>query len=354
VLELLAAAGHEVRTCQLDLWGSERYEIPNRSKASLIARGVATYCKLVWRFLRAAPADIVLVLYPGWFDMLVLAPLARLRRMPVLFDPFISLYDTIVSDRKLASSSSLLGRMSRRVDRLSLRWATRVLADTPSHADFYAELAKIPRSRIGVVWLGAQDGVFYPRPALEARDDVVLFYGTFIALQGIDTIIRAAKLLDEDGIVVRIVGSGQEQANVDRLIEELRPRSVEVVGRIPQTQIPDEIARAALCLGVFGTSEKAHRVVPNKVFECAAVGSAIISGDTEALRSAFSPDEVAMVPTGDPDALAKEIRRLLGEPKERKRRATAARDRYVQRFRAEHLTCLLDRQIRLVLSANDR
>ena len=58
-------------------------------------------------------------MYPGWFDVLLLAVLARVRRMPVVFDIFISLYDTVVSDRELAAPRSVLGRTCRLVDRLA-------------------------------------------------------------------------------------------------------------------------------------------------------------------------------------------------------------------------------------------
>jgi glycosyltransferase involved in cell wall biosynthesis len=347
---LLERGGHDVATCQVDVWGGDRYEIPNQRKLKVLMRALLAYPRLVARFLRTPRADLVLVGYPGWVDMIVLAPLARLRRMPVVFDPFISVYDTVVEDRKLVSPRSMLGRMCKLLDRLSLRRARRVLADTPSHADYYAELAHIPRDRIGVVWLGAQDDVFGPRPDVAVQPRRVLFHGTFIGLQGIETIIRAAKLLEPDGIELRVVGSGQEQTTVDRLMTELQPANVEMVGRVPLEQVPAEIAAATVCLGIFGTSNKAHRVVPNKVFECAAVGRPVVTGDTPAIRSAFSDHELAMVPTGDPDALAAEIRRLLADNEAREKLALAAHERYVASFATEPLTRLLDSELRAALT----
>ncbi len=257
LLALLERAGYEVVMCHVGLWGGDRHEIPNQRKLGALLRALAAYPRLVWRFLRAPRGDVVLVMYPGWFDMLVLSVIARVRRMPVVFDIFISLYDTVVSDRKLASPRSLLGRMCRLVDRRSIRSAQRVIADTPSHAEFFATLAGVAQERIGTVWVGAQD-VFVPRPGTEPRPDLVLFYGTYIALHGIPTIIAAAKLLEDDRIAFRIVGTGQEQENVDQLMQELQPSNVERVDRVPLEQLPDEIAVATLCLGIFGTSDKAR------------------------------------------------------------------------------------------------
>ena len=346
---LFERAGHEVDTCQVDLWGDDRYEIPNQRKAKLLVQGLLAYPRLVWRFLRAPRADAVVVCYPGWFDMFVVAPLARLRRMPVIFDAFISLSDTVVEDRKLASRRSILGRATRLVDRLSLRLATRVLADTPSHADLYVELSGIAPDRVGVVWLGAQDDLFTPRPRITPAENRVVFHGTFIALQGIETILRAAKLLEPDAVEVRIIGSGQEQPTVDRLMAELQPANVELVGRIPVEDVADAIAGATLCLGIFGTTAKAGRVVPNKVFECAAVGRPIVTADTEAMRCAFTEAEVAMVPPGDPEALAAEVRRLLADRDTREKLGAAAHEHYQEAFSTEPLSRLLDEQVQAVL-----
>jgi glycosyltransferase involved in cell wall biosynthesis len=346
---LFERAGHEVDTCQVDLWGDDRYEIPNQRKAQLLVRGLLAYPKLVWKFMRARRADAVVVCYPGWFDMFVIAPLARVRRMPVIFDAFISLSDTVVEDRKLASRGSILGRATRLIDRISLRLAARVLADTPSHAELYAELSGIPRDRVGVVWIGAQDDLFTPRPNITPVPNRVLFYGTFIALQGIETILRAAKLLEPDGVVVRVIGSGQEQPTVDRLLAELQPANVDRVGRIPVELLADEIAAAAVCLGIFGTTAKAGRVVPHKVFECTAVGRPVVTAATEAMRSAFTDAEVAMVPPGDPVALANEVRRLLADRDTREKLAVAAHEHYQEAFSTEPLSRLLDEQVRAVL-----
>jgi glycosyltransferase involved in cell wall biosynthesis len=290
-------------------------------------------------------------MHPGWFDMIVLAPLAKVRRMPVLFNAFISLYDTVVDDRKLASPNSLLGRSLRVVDRWSLRLASRVLADTPCHADYFVELAGIPRDRIGVVWVGAWDRIFAPRPNAENDAVRVLFYGTFIALHGLETIIRAAKLVEGDGIAVRIIGHGQEQPLVDRLLHELAPANVETIESVPLEQLPNEIAAATICLGVFGTSDKARRVVPHKVFECAAVGRPIITGDNEGIRTAFDESEVVLVPPGDATALAEAIRALIVQPGLRAKLGSACHERYVRMFSTDALTKLVDRELETMLGA---
>ena len=61
----------------------------------------------------------------------------------------------------------------------------------------------------------------------------------------------------------------------------------------------------------FGDTGKAWRVVPGKVYQAACAARAIVTTDTPAMRAAFDPDEVVLVPRGDPDGLAIALRGLI-------------------------------------------
>jgi glycosyltransferase involved in cell wall biosynthesis len=346
---LLGRAGHTVVLCQVDVWGGDLYEIPGKRRGAVAARAARLYPRLLWRFLRQERPDAVLFVYPGWFDVLLLAPLAKLRRIPVVFDIFVSLYDTLVTDRKLARASSKLARISRVVDRLSVRFADLLLADTPQHGSFYVDSLRARPNRIGIVHVGAQDDVFHASGTSEPIERRVLFYGSYIGLQGVDTIVRAAKQLEDEDVTFRLIGSGQEKPAIDELVEELRPTNVELIPAVPLTSLPGEIEAATLCLGIFGISDKARRVIPNKLYECIAVGRPVITGDTPAVRASFSDDELEFVPLGDPTALAAAVRRLLADPDRRESIARAAHARYAAEFSAEPLSRALDYQLHRVL-----
>ena len=63
-------------------------------------------------------------------------------------------------------------------------------------------------------------------------------------------------------------------------------------------------AGADLCLGVFGATPKAARVVPHKVYTALAAGRPVLTADTPAVRELLRPgEEVWTMPPGDPDAL---------------------------------------------------
>ena len=328
LIQGLELANCEVAVRSVPLWGEKRSSLPSKGRLALALRALVAIPRLIWAAATAPRSDAFLVGYPGHLDVLVLAPIARLRRIPLVWDVFISLHNTVVEDRQLASANSMIGRFTRWLDVTATRLASLVLADTRPHAEYFAKLAGIPMSRCAVVPVGAQQDVFFPIYEVEPEPRSVLFYGTFVPLQGVSTIIRAAKLLEPDGVTVRVIGRGQDGSAVDDLIADLAPSNLERLEWVPLAQLPREIARAEVCLGVFGTSSKAARVVPNKVYECVAMGRPVVTADTPAIRSIFHEGELALVEPGDPAALADTIRRLLDDPDERATLGKKGRERY--------------------------
>ncbi len=255
------------------------------------------------RLLRRTPEryDAVIVGYPGHFDL----PAARraARGAPVVFNPLVSLADTLVSDRARFRSGSLPARALTLVDRFALRSADVVVADTEAHARFLAGLAGL--DRVEVCFVGAEERVFRPRPT--GAFTHALFVGKLIPLQGVETILEAARLAPE--IPFRVVGSGQLAGLLDR-----RPGNVEWVPWVEYEQLDGELHAAGAALGIFGGSEKAARVIPNKAFQAIACGMPLVTADTPAARELLVDGESALlVRPGDPPALASALRRLASD-----------------------------------------
>jgi glycosyltransferase involved in cell wall biosynthesis len=182
-----------------------------------------------------------------------------------------------------------------------------VVADTEANADFLAELGEIPRSRVRVCLVGAEDRLFHPgwRPDEPFR---FLFVGKLIPLHGLETILEAARLAPE--LEVRMIGSGQ----LDKVLEG-RPENVEWVQWVNYDDLPTEYWGAGCALGIFGTSAKAERVIPNKAFQALACGTPLITADTRGARELLRNEESALlVPPGEPAALAAAMRRVANDP----------------------------------------
>lgn len=279
--------------------------------------------------------DLLLVGYPGHSDVPAAVTLARLRGTPVVFDAFLSLYDTFVEDRRRMPPGSIRSRWPALVDRLSTGLADRVLLDTAAHIDFFVRELGASRAKFRRIWVGADDDVIRPMPRTGDPAFTVFLYASFIPLQGVDQVVRAARLLEEEGPQVRfrLVGGGPAYPEVRALASKLGVRSIEFLGRRPYEELAGLMAAADVCLGIFGTTPKAGRVIPNKVFDGLAAGRAVITADTPAAREALVHGRHAwLVPAGDPRALAEGITRLGEDGDLRERLAREGRLRFDEAF----------------------
>jgi glycosyltransferase involved in cell wall biosynthesis len=301
VISALRGAGVEVIERHAPVWEGSRNNWTARTGAAL--RLMLAEARLWWpprhRF------DIVLTGYPGHFDM----PRARrvAGKRPLVFNPLISLHDTFVGDRQRYGPRSFGGRILAAVDRKALRLADLVVADTEANAEFLAQVGQIPRSRFEVCFVGAEDRLFHAgwRPDEPFR---CLFVGKLIPLHGLETILEAARLAPE--IPFRVVGSGQ----LEPLLKD-RPENVEWIPWVNYEDLPRELWGAGCALGVFGTTDKALRVIPNKAYQALACGTPLITSGTPASRELLTDGRDALlVPPGDPAALAEAVRRVAADP----------------------------------------
>jgi glycosyltransferase involved in cell wall biosynthesis len=249
----------------------------------------------------------------------------RLTQRPILFDAFLQTYGTLVEDRELFGPSSPLARLALAVDRVGGQAADQVLLDTQSQADAFSRSANVPRDRIRSLFVSCNEDLFNPEVKPDrARDDRfwVLYYGTYQPLHGMETVVRAARLLrGETHIRWRIIGRGQEYGHVRHLADEWDLTNVDFQPPMSYGDLPGAIASADLCLGgPFGRTKKARRVITGKTFQFLSMRKPIIVGDTPANRELLVPDESAcFVPLADEEALAAAVRELAHAPSRRQR-----------------------------------
>jgi glycosyltransferase involved in cell wall biosynthesis len=298
VISCLRRAGVEVVEEHVPVWEGDRQAW--RAGAWRGLRLARAELQLLARRLPAC--DALIVGYPGHFDLAAARHAARGR--PVVFNPLVSLADTFVSDRQRFRAGSPFARALEAVDRRAFRAADVVVADTAAHAHFFAELAGL--DEVPVCYVGAEERLFQPGWESDERF-MVLFVGKLIPLQGVETILDAARAAPE--VDFRIVGSGQLEHILDA-----PPPNVEHVPWLEYEALPGAIRKAGCVLGIFGTSAKAARVIPNKAFQALACGAPLITADTPAARELLTDGESALlVPAGDAHALVTAIRRLASD-----------------------------------------
>ncbi|MBU6417697.1 MAG: glycosyltransferase, partial [Xanthomonadaceae bacterium] len=306
----LRARGVEITEIHKDVWEGIGDKSAMRDMRAWLRRGLrllGAYPLLIWRYMRAPAHDLVLVSYPGQLDVLVLRPFAWMRRKRIAFDWFISAFDTVVEDRRLLGRRNPLAWMLWTGEWLASRAANLVFMDTAAHARRMEELFRLAPNSVGRVWVGAERAFFESGlHQLPSEPMQVLFYGQFIPLHGIGTIIEAARLLRDAPIRWILVGRGQEAPRIHALLAEEPLPALRWVEWVPYDQLGEWIKRADVCLGIFGTSDKAASVIPNKVFQIVAGGRPLVTRDSPAIRELLTdnPPCVHLVNAGDARALA--------------------------------------------------
>lgn len=305
------------------------------------------------------PPEVVVVGYLGHFDVI----LARLLfagdrrrwgrqsgigvpRPVVVLDQLVFGADT-ARDRGVTSRPVLAALQM--LDRLACRCADVVVVDTDESAALvpatYAAKSLVVAVGATAGWFAAgrraaggsdRDGAGATGSRAGAPPDAgegplrAVFFGLYTPLQGATHLGQALRLLGQDaGVTVTMVGTGQERPAARAAAGPNGPAIW--LDWVDPDELPDLVAGHDVCLGIFGTTPKAGRVVPNKVFQGAAAGCAVLTSGTGPQRRALGPAAL-YVPAGDPEAIAAALTSLAADRDQLERAREAAGRLAAERF----------------------
>jgi glycosyltransferase involved in cell wall biosynthesis len=344
ISEGLAARGFDVAECNIPLG------LDTAARVDMLARpwkagGLAARLARRWLGLarmarRMGTPDAVVVGYLGHFDVHLARLLYRRGRVPIVLDHLVSASGT-AKDRRLDGGPRQ--RALTLIDSAALHAADVVLVDTEEHRqplpERYQPKAVVVPVGAPAPWhaAGRAAGEVSDRPgapAGEGRPLRVVFYGLFTPLQGTPVIGEALGLIAGADIEVTMIGRGQDEAATKRAAAA--NQSVRWLDWVPAADLPAMVAGHDVCLGIFGTGDKALRVVPNKVYQGAAAGCAVITSDTAPQRRVLG-DAAVLVPPGDAAALAAALLRLADDREALLKLRHAARQLAAEQFTPEQI-----------------
>lgn len=296
-------------------------------------------------FIRSIPAILSKkydLIYAGFWGNLSVILTGRLSRVPILFDAFVSTYDTICFDRGLAGPKSLTGKLAYWLDQAACSRATRVITDTQAHQRYFADTFGTPVEKITTLYVGCDEDLFQPRSS-GMESDLILFHGSLLKLHGFDVILKAARLVEQadPSLKFKFICPTDKYRETMREISTGAPGNIQQIPPVPLEDLPAHIADATLCLGGhFGRTDKAGRTIPGKVFQYMAMGKAIIAGDSPANHELLTHDQDAwFCRMNDPAALADAILSLMHD---RRRLDKLGRSAYHTFTMKASRKCLLD------------
>jgi glycosyltransferase involved in cell wall biosynthesis len=308
-----------------------------------------------WSGLPKRPASPLRFLFVPEFaqkDVPLARLLARMTSRRVVFDPLASRYETKILDWRRKPEGSPSARWNRAIDRRAFRSSDLIIADTGAHKAYYCREFGVSPGRVAVIPVGFDDRVFSQElgtipPAVPdgKAPFTVLFFGSFLPLHGADAVIEAARLVSEAdaSVVFRFIGSGQTLELVRGLAQKYKLANADFEGWLNQTELAERVARTAdICLGIFGRTEKADRVVPHKVFQSMALGKPVITARTPAAEEFFTDGEdIVLCRKGEPRDLAEAILELKRDPVLRRRIAQRGHGLVWRRYQPAALGAVL-------------
>lgn len=261
----------------------------------------------IWLRLHKKRVERADILFIGFEPQFVI-PFKKnvLKGKIIIADFFISVYDTLVWDRKIIKDKSFLANWCHNLDEITLHRADLLIADTKAHGKYFMSEFNGHEKCVETIYLEADEKIYYPREQRKCNElknkFVVLYFGSILPLQGVEVVLDAIReLKDQQDVYFDIIGKIPDRYN--KPIQD----NVCYTDWLSQEKLAEHIANADLCLaGHFNDKiEKAKRTIAGKTYIYEAMNKLIILGDNAANREMFSEDKTHFfVAMGDPKVLA--------------------------------------------------
>lgn len=320
-LRYLREAGVQIDDCAV--WLPEGFQLWRLARGPWVMRLHAVWQLFVLSAIKAISLcwltrkqrSVTYVPYPSVFLLWWLSWLPRKWRPPLVADAFISIWDATVQDRGLLAEKSWGGRLLKRVETRALRVADRVLVDTEANRDWMLQAFGLRPEHVLSIPLAIDDTLLLSIAAQAPKTPLrVLFVGTFVPLHGVDVVVEAARLCSgRNDIHFHFIGDGQDAWKVEQLAASAPANFIWERGWLSYQEVAARLAGCDVCLGVFGGTGKAERVLPFKVYMALAAGRTVVTQPVFSLPMRV-PKPSLLTVTPDADQLAASLLSLARNP----------------------------------------
>lgn len=254
-------------------------------------------------------------------DIYILLPFSKnqffknfFKRDTIINDFYISNYDTYVNDRKKITNKNPRAWWKYFQDWFNFRFSKYLLSDTMAHFRYWEELFGKFNGKHLVLPVLADKEIYYPSKSETRNEKIrILFYGSFIPLHGIDVILNAFSIMEKESLEfeARIVGKGQNYNEMKALFNKLNLSKVIMNGEfVQENELADLIREYDIILGIFGNSNKAKSVIPNKVYQSTACKKCTVTMDSSVINEFYSSEDLITC-ENNPQSLANSLSELL-------------------------------------------
>lgn len=187
----------------------------------------------------------------------------------IIYNAFRSIYEGLIISRKLASPFSLKAVYYWFLDFVAVHFANLTIVETNHQSDYFKKIFKVSHKKLYRNWIGADEDKFFYDPVVPKSDIfTVLFRGAFMPEAGVEYVIQAAKILENQDIKFIVIGGGILLEKTKELIEELKPVNLELITDfLSQEKLREIMQSCHLSLGQLSDHERLIRTIPHKAYE---------------------------------------------------------------------------------------
>ncbi len=242
--------------------------------------------------------------------------------------PMLHMFDTL-GEMKTRLGGTLEDPLRGQAERSVLAGASRIIAATPAERMQLQWLYQADLRKVVVIPPGVDLELFHPHPVAEVRAQIglprdaqmVLYVGRIERLKGLETLLRAAALLQQRGFLspscpcVMVIGGDPDNPPEEmQYLRELRDslsiaNVVTFLGKRPQTELP--LYYSAAQAVVMPSQYESFGMV---ALEAMACGTPVVASGVGGLLYLVRDGRTGFhIPDSDPPALADKLQRLLSD-----------------------------------------
>lgn len=297
------------------------YKALHRSFVHRVLSFLSFMLSSFWMGLKVKQVDLVWGTSPPIFQGVTAWALARLKRVPFLFE-IRDLWPAFAIDVGVLRNPILI-RASLWLERFLYRRADRLMVNSPGFIDHVIQRGA---KDVELVPNGADTAMFDPYASGAAfREDyglqgkfVVVYAGAHGMSNDLGILLKAAQeLSDQPQVMMVLLGDGKEKPALMKLAAEMELENIRFIPPMPKERMAMALAAADACVAILKPIPMYATVYPNKVFDYMAAGRPVILAIDGVIRQVVEAAEAGIfVPPGDAHAMARAIRHLAQQPEQ--------------------------------------
>lgn len=230
-----------------------------------------------------------------------------------------------------------------KVAKFVMKRAKQIVFTTAEMKQYVIETYGIRSEKIKIIPNYIDAELFQPKPAIKKIPGRILAIGRLNPIKNLDLLIQAVSQIPLAHLI--LIGQGEEHEKLERLANKVNA-PVEFLGSMPNTQLPEQIAKAEIFVQV--SKFEGH---PKTIIEAMGCGAAVLGTDVDGIQTVIDDQQTGYLCQPTVESIAEALTKLLNDKSERERLGKNALAFAKENYTLEHIIAQELQVYRLALGA---